>query len=72
MELTGTTRADASSRLRRVHEAAAHDKWFRAQIEQAVQSAADPNAEWVSNEDANRRWAKARAALVKRAEGGAV
>ena len=72
VELTGTTRADASSRLRRTHEAAAHDKWFRAQVEQAVQLADEPNAEWVSNEDANKRWAEKRATLSKRAEGSAV
>lgn len=70
-ELTGTKRADASSRLRRAHEAAVHDKWFRAQVGQAVQIADGPNAEWVSDEDANKRWAKKRAAIVKRTEGSA-
>ena len=70
--LTGKTRADASERLRKTHAAAAHDKWFRAQVEQAVQEANGPNAEWVSNDDANKRWSKKRAALVKRAEGSAV
>jgi hypothetical protein len=69
--LIGKSRADAAERLRQTHAAAAHDKWFRAQVAQAVREADDPNAEWVSNEDANKRWAKQRAGLVKRAEGNA-
>lgn len=58
---------DASERLRRAHEAAAHDKWFRAEVEQAIKEADDPNAQWVSNEDAKKSWAKERAKLAKRA-----
>lgn len=68
----GKSRADASARLRNAHEAAGHDKWFREQVEQAIAEADAPNAEWVSNEDANASWAKKRAELVKRAEGSAV
>lgn len=68
----GKSRADASARLRNAHEAAAHDKWFREQVEQAIAEADAPNAEWVSNEDANASWAKKRAKLVKRAEESAV
>ena len=66
------TRADASVRLRQARAAAAHDKWFRAQVDQAIQEADDPNAQWVSNEDANKRWTKQRAVLVKRAARSAV
>ncbi|WP_035052810.1 hypothetical protein [Andreprevotia chitinilytica] len=70
--LIGKSREDASERLRQAHEAAAHDKWFRAQVEQGIREADDPNAEWISNEDANASWAAKRAKLAKRTEGGAV
>jgi hypothetical protein len=68
----GKSRADAADRLRNAHQAAGHDKWFREQVAQAVAEADDPNAEWVSNEDANASWAQKRAALVKRAKASAV
>jgi hypothetical protein len=68
----GKSRADASARLRNAHEAAGHDKWFRKQVEQAISEADAPNAEWVSNEDANASWAKKRAELVKGAKESAV
>ena len=58
-------RTDASARLKTAHEAAAHDKWFRAEIEAAIVEADDPNTQWVSNEDASSSWAKKRADLVK-------
>ena len=66
--MAGRTRADASERLRHAHQAAAYDKWFRAEIETAIVEADDPKTKWVSNEDANKSWAKKRAKLVKRAE----
>lgn len=65
----GKTRADTSERMRRAHKAAAHDKWFRGEVAQAIREADDPNTEWVSNEDAKTGWAKKRAELVKRIEG---
>ena len=68
----GKCRADASARLRNAHEAAGHDKWFREQVELGLAEADDPNTEWVSNEDANKSWARKRAALVKRVEGNDV
>lgn len=64
------TRPDRSAALKRAHEAAAHDKWFREQVEEAIKEADDPNTVWVSNEDAKASWAKKRAKLVKRLEGG--
>jgi hypothetical protein len=70
--LVGKSREDASERLRNAHEAAAHDKWFREQVEIGLAEADDPAAEWVTNEEANASWAKKRAELVKRAEGSAV
>lgn len=69
--MEGRTRADASERLRHAHQAAAYDKWFRAEVEQGLKEADDPNTQWISNEDAKKSWAKQRAELVKRAEGAA-
>lgn len=69
--VAGKSREDASERLRNAHEAAGHDKWFREQVELGLAEADDPAAEWVTNEEANASWAKKRAELVKRAEGGA-
>lgn len=67
-------REDAAERMRHAHEVAAHDKWFRAQVEDAIREADDPATVWVSNEDAKASWAKKRAELIKRikAEGSAV
>jgi hypothetical protein len=59
-----TTRADAADRLKRAHEAAAHDQWFRAQVEEGVR---DLHAGRVVTEAAHdQHWAKRRAALQKR------
>lgn len=69
--LGGKTRADASERLRQAHEAAAHDKWFRAQVEQAIQEADDPKTEWVSHETVKGDMAAQRAALQARIKGQA-
>lgn len=64
------SRVDTAERMRYAHEAAGHDKWFRAQVEQAIKEADDPNTEWVSHEDAKASWAKKRAQLLKRIDGG--
>lgn len=68
--LADKSREDASKRLRNAHEAAAHDAWFREQVEIGLAEADDPAAEWVTNEEANASWGKKRAELVKRAERG--
>jgi hypothetical protein len=68
---TTRTRPDSAAAMKRAHEAAAYDKWFRAEVTQAIKEADDPNAEWVSHEEAEASWAKQRAALVKRIEGQA-
>ena len=65
--LPGKSRQDASERLRNAHEAAAHDKWFREQVELAIKEADAPDAQWVSNADAKSSWQKKRAELLKRA-----
>ena len=64
------TRPDSSAALKRAHEAAEYDKWFRAEVAQAIKEADDPATEWVSHEDAKASWAKKRAELVKRAKRG--
>jgi hypothetical protein len=48
-------RPDAAARLKRAHEAAAHDAWFRAEMQAAVKEADDPATPWVSHEDAMAR-----------------
>lgn len=63
----GKKREDASERLKNAHEAAAHDKWFREQVEIGLAEADDLSTKWVSNEDAKSSWAKKRADLLKRA-----
>jgi hypothetical protein len=62
-------RADAAERLRHAHAAAAHDKWFRAEVEKALQEADDPNTEWVPHAAVKADMAKQRAALLKRIKG---
>jgi hypothetical protein len=52
--------------MKHVHEAAAYDKWFRAEIEAAIVEADDPKTKWVPNEDANNSWAIKRAELLER------
>ena len=34
--MTRSTRADSSERMKRAHEAAAYDSWFRAQVQEAI------------------------------------
>ena len=35
-DVTRSPRADSSERMNRAHEAAAYDKWFRAQVQEAI------------------------------------
>lgn len=72
LALGATSRLDTAERMRHAHQAAAHDRWFRSQVEQAMTEADDPNTEWVSDEDAKAGWAKKRAQLLKRSESGLV
>lgn len=50
VELVGKSRGDASERMRQTHQAAAYDKWFRAEVQQGIREADDPATEWVSND----------------------
>lgn len=65
------SRPDRAAAMKNAHAAAAHDKWFRAEVAQALKEADDPNTQWVSNEDAEASWATQRAELLKRAAGKA-
>ena len=69
--VTTVRRADTSERMKRAHEAAAHDVWFRAQVEQGLTEANDPNTQWVSNEAVKATSAKRRAAWAKKAQAAA-
>ena len=62
-------RADAAERLRNAHQAAAHDKWFRAEVEKALAEADDPNTQWVPHAVVKADMAKQRATLLKRMKG---
>ena len=57
----GRLRVDVAEPTRHAHEAAAHDKWFRAQVEQALTEADDPATVWLSNEDVKAHSAARRA-----------
>lgn len=54
-------RPDTSIRQKRAHQAAAHDAWFRSEVERAIREADSPDAKWVSNEEVKRRSALIRA-----------
>ncbi len=64
-------RADASERMRRTHEAMAHDQWFRQQVEQAINEADAPDAVWIDHSVVKEDMAKQRAALLCRIAGEA-
>lgn len=53
----------AADRMKRAHQAAAHDTWFRQQVQMSID---DPRAS-VDDDDARRQFAAKRATLAKRA-----
>ena len=58
----GKTRVDTSERMRRAHEAAAYDKWFR----EGVQASIDDPRPSIPHEEVTRQWEKKRAELLKK------
>lgn len=62
------TNKAASERLQHAHKAAAYDKWFSAEIDQAIKEADDPATKWVSNEAVKAESAKRRASWLKKAQ----
>lgn len=63
----GRRRPDTAERQRRAHEAAAHDAWFRAEVEQGLKEADDPNTVWLTNEEVKRESAIRRARWLAQA-----
>nr|WP_013207364.1 hypothetical protein [Ralstonia solanacearum]CBJ34351.1 Putative antitoxin [Ralstonia solanacearum PSI07] len=63
----------AREQMHAAHAAAAYDKWFRAEVGQALQEANDPATAWVSHDDAMARLDAALAKHTKpaRKKGGA-
>lgn len=51
--------------MRHAHEAALHDNWFRAQVEQALTEADNPTTAWLSNEEVTTHSAARRAEWLK-------
>ena len=63
---TAVKRPDRAAALRQAHEAAAHDKWFREQVGEALKEADDPQTQWVPHEVVKSDMASQRAALKAR------
>ena len=59
---SGRSRQDAAERMKRAHEAAAYDAWFRAQVQASID---DPRAN-VSDDEARAHFAARKAALRQR------
>lgn len=67
---TSHSRPDRAEAMRRTHEAAAHDRWFREQVGEAIMEADDPKTEWVPHEVVKQDMARQRAVLLARIKGG--
>ena len=59
-------RPDRAEALKRAHEAAEHDRWFREQVQIGLREADDPNTVWISNEDMEKEWEEMRVELEAR------
>jgi hypothetical protein len=62
-------RPDRAEALKRTHEAAEHDAWFREQVQLALDEADKPDAVFTPHEQVKAEWAIKRAELLKKAEG---
>ena len=49
-------------------ERAEHDAWFRAEVEQSLKEADDPNTELVPHGEVVRKWQARRGKLMRKAE----
>lgn len=63
-ELDRAARPDKSAALKATHESAAYDKWFRAQVQEALE---DPRP-GIPHEQVQAEWAIERAELLERVE----
>ena len=66
MDAKTYSRPDRTEALKKNQEAIEHDKWFRAQVEQALIEADDPATVWVSHEDVIKGCQKQRESLQAR------
>ncbi|GLS23423.1 hypothetical protein GCM10007874_64440 [Labrys miyagiensis] len=53
--------------IQQQQEARDHDAWFRAEVEQGMREADDPNVRRVAQEDVTNNWRRQRAELIERA-----
>ncbi|MBN8649347.1 MAG: hypothetical protein J0L55_15440 [Caulobacterales bacterium] len=63
------SRPDRSESLRKTHEAAAHDKWFREQVEEGLKLARSPDAVWIDHEDVKVMLAQKKAEILAKVQG---
>jgi hypothetical protein len=64
-------RPDQAAALRRMHAAAEHDAWFRAEVGKAIAEADAPDAIWVPHEEVEEDMRRQRAAIEARLAGHA-
>ncbi len=64
------SRPDRAEAMRRAHEASAHDRWFRNQVDEALKEARDPKTEWVPHQVVKQDMVRQRAELLARIRGG--
>jgi len=65
----GKPRSDAAERMRQTHQAAAYDKWLRAEVAQGIQEADDPVTAWLDNSTVMTESAARRAQWLEQAQG---
>lgn len=61
------TRPDRTEALKRTHQAAAYDQWFRAQVQDALAEADDPTTTWISHDAVKDEIAQQRQSIQARA-----
>jgi predicted transcriptional regulator len=52
--------------VEREQEAREHDQWFRAEVEEGLREADDPNTVWISHEEMVEKWEAQRRAWRSR------
>ena len=55
--------------VQRQRQAREHDAWFRAEVEQSMREADNPDTQRIASEDVRAGWRRQRAELEKRAAG---
>ena len=64
---TGKPRPDRAAALRRTHEAARHDAWFRSEVEAGLRELEAPNVELIDHDEVMARFRAQEAEWLKRA-----